>query len=166
MPTQTPKSPMEAALEVLREFTEDIKVSAGTGRGDQIDAQLLDWPDLAVTYHKAVKALRGIAKAKRDKLAITIKTATGAPDPYAHLTAKQIGELREAAIRTIMHDLDGAADDQSSHWAECYLDSNPRTAQTYLGVLDWDNLETEERARIGLSFDPATGKRTKNGKGH
>ena len=45
------------AVAVLREFVDDIKLAHGTGGGDAIDGAGLDWPDLAVTYHKAVTVL-------------------------------------------------------------------------------------------------------------
>ena len=82
---------------------------------------------------------------------------TAPPDPYACLTTAQVAELMEAAIQTIMRDLDGADESQAQHWAECYLHGKEH-AQTYLDVLDWDRLDAGERAALGLSFDPQTGK--------
>lgn len=45
------------ALDVLQEFVEDVKLAFGTGKGNQIDAMHLDWPDLEQTYEKALKVL-------------------------------------------------------------------------------------------------------------
>ena len=46
--------------DVLREFVEDVKLAYGTGGGDEIDEEMMDWPDLAVTYRKAASLLRGL----------------------------------------------------------------------------------------------------------
>lgn len=46
-----------AAIAVLREFVDDIKLAHGTGEGDAIDGTGLDWPELARTYWKAVAVL-------------------------------------------------------------------------------------------------------------
>lgn len=46
-----------AAISVLREFVDDVKLAHGTGEGDAIDDTGLDWPDLAKTYWKAVAVL-------------------------------------------------------------------------------------------------------------
>lgn len=46
-----------AAIAVLREFVDDVKLAHGTGEGDAIDGTGLDWPDLAKTYWKAVAVL-------------------------------------------------------------------------------------------------------------
>jgi len=46
-----------AAVSVLREFVDDVKLAHGTGEGDAIDGTGLDWPDLAKTYWKAVAVL-------------------------------------------------------------------------------------------------------------
>ena len=78
------------------------------------------------------------------------------PDPFAHLTSDQVAELRRAAITMICKDLDGAASDQAEHWAEMYL-ADKANAATYLGVLDWSALDADERAKVGLTFNPATG---------
>lgn len=45
--------------DVLREFVEDMKAAYGTGEGDELDRMGLtnDWPDLLVTYDKALAAL-------------------------------------------------------------------------------------------------------------
>ena len=45
--------------DVLREFVEDMKLAYGTGEGDELDRMGLtnDWPDLLVTYDKALAAL-------------------------------------------------------------------------------------------------------------
>jgi hypothetical protein len=75
---------------------------------------------------------------------------------YAHLTAEQVAELREKAIRVIMDDLIGADEDQSMHWAECYLEGK-EGAQTYLDIMDWHNLDADERTKFHLRFDPETG---------
>ena len=45
------------AISVLRTFVEDVKVAHGTGESDAIDRVGLDWPDLAITYDKAVAVL-------------------------------------------------------------------------------------------------------------
>jgi len=79
------------------------------------------------------------------------------PDPFAHLTSDQVAELRRAAITMICKDLDGAASDQAEHWAEMYL-ADKANAATYLGVLDWSALDADERAKVGLTFNPATGR--------
>jgi hypothetical protein len=71
-----------------------------------------------------------------------------------------VTELRQAAIRAIVNDLAGAAPDQAEHWAQRCLEGR-ENAQSYLEVLDWDNLDQEERARIGLTFDPETGQPAK-----
>ena len=42
---------------VLREFVEDVRLAYGAGDGAGIDEDALDWPDLAVTYRKAVAVL-------------------------------------------------------------------------------------------------------------
>ena len=42
------------ALNVLHEFIEDVKLAYGTGKGNQIDAMTMDWPDLEKTYEKAL----------------------------------------------------------------------------------------------------------------
>ncbi len=63
--------PRDEAVEVLREFVQDVKLAFGTGdglrplyetvgrRGDEIDKTTLhlEWPDLEVTYHNACVAL-------------------------------------------------------------------------------------------------------------
>lgn len=46
-----------AAVSVLRELVDDVKLAHGTGEGDAIDGTGLDWPDLAKTYWKAVEVL-------------------------------------------------------------------------------------------------------------
>lgn len=46
------------AIAVLREFVEDVKRAHGRGDGEAINAAGLDWPDLAVTYRKAVAVLK------------------------------------------------------------------------------------------------------------
>jgi len=43
--------------DVLREFVEDVRSAYGAGDGAGIDEDALDWPDLAVTYRKAVAVL-------------------------------------------------------------------------------------------------------------
>lgn len=47
----------EDLIEVVRELVEDVRAAHGRG-GDDIDASALNWPDLHVTYRKAVAALR------------------------------------------------------------------------------------------------------------
>jgi len=42
------------AVNVLHEFIEDVKFAYGTGKGNQIDAMTMDWPDLEKTYEKAL----------------------------------------------------------------------------------------------------------------
>jgi hypothetical protein len=46
-----------SALAVLKEFAGDVRAAFGTGQGDVIDEDGLNWPDLAATYHKAVDVL-------------------------------------------------------------------------------------------------------------
>jgi len=45
--------------DVLREFVDDVKAAYGTSEGDELDRMGLtnDWPDLLVTYDKALAAL-------------------------------------------------------------------------------------------------------------
>ena len=45
-------------LAIVREFARDVLMAYGTGKGEAIDEERLDWPDLAVTYHKAVELLK------------------------------------------------------------------------------------------------------------
>jgi hypothetical protein len=47
-----------ATLAVLKEFTGDLRAAFGTGDGDAIDEERLDWPDLAATNHRALGVLR------------------------------------------------------------------------------------------------------------
>jgi hypothetical protein len=47
----------DEAVDILREFVEDVKLACGTEGEDEIDEDLLDWPDLLVTYRRAVKLL-------------------------------------------------------------------------------------------------------------
>lgn len=47
----------DSTEDILREFIEDIKLAYGTGKGDKIDSESLDWPDLEVTYIKAIEHL-------------------------------------------------------------------------------------------------------------
>ncbi len=51
---------MDRAIDVLREFVEDLQAAYGTGEGNGIDGTELkaEWPDLWVTFNKAVAALR------------------------------------------------------------------------------------------------------------
>lgn len=55
-------------LAVLEEFVEDVETSYQHGDefpdGDALEMLRVEWPDLAITYEKAVKA---IAKAKGDQ---------------------------------------------------------------------------------------------------
>ena len=44
--------------DVLREFVTDVKLAYGTGQGDEIDADSLDWPDLLTTYRYAVECIQ------------------------------------------------------------------------------------------------------------
>jgi hypothetical protein len=46
------------AEEIVREFCEDVKAAFGTGKGDKIDSEELNWFDLEVTYERAVKYLK------------------------------------------------------------------------------------------------------------
>ena len=52
-------TPNNRPSDVLREFTEDVKLAYGTGDGDELDRTALrdDWPDLLVTYNHALAAL-------------------------------------------------------------------------------------------------------------
>lgn len=59
------KNNAECPFAVLQEFVEDVKLAYGTGRSDAIDEEAMDWPDLAVTYRKAVFLLRSRRKEKR-----------------------------------------------------------------------------------------------------
>ena len=88
-----------------------------------------------------------------DRLNSNASSESKKADSNSHLTFLQVAELRRSAVRRIMRDLEGAAEDQAEHWAECYLDGK-EDVQTYLDVLDWHSLDAQERARIGLSFDP------------
>ena len=55
MQRQTPvPTPESRCADVLRQFVEGLKLSVGTGEGDESAEELLDWPELAVTYHTAV----------------------------------------------------------------------------------------------------------------
>ena len=45
------------AHDILREFVDDVRIVYGRD-GDSLDEELLDWPDLVATYHKA-RALLG-----------------------------------------------------------------------------------------------------------
>lgn len=56
---QRPIDPRDEAIAVLREFIEDIKAAFG----DDIDKTALhiEWPDLEVTYHNAVKVLEKLS---------------------------------------------------------------------------------------------------------
>ena len=48
-----PKS-KPTAREIIQEFYDDIKISYGVGGvRDKLDEELLNWPDLAVTFKKA-----------------------------------------------------------------------------------------------------------------
>ena len=55
---------MDAMLDLLREFRDDVKAAYGTGKGDELDPEFVNpghddsWPDLAITYRKVVKFLR------------------------------------------------------------------------------------------------------------
>jgi len=44
--------------EIVREFYEDIKSAYGTGIDDEIDQLSMNWPELAITYKKAVQFLK------------------------------------------------------------------------------------------------------------
>jgi hypothetical protein len=46
-----------SALAILKEFASDVRAAFGTGQEGEIDEDGLNWPDLAVTYHKAVDVL-------------------------------------------------------------------------------------------------------------
>ena len=54
MKKQTPAT----ALDILREFVDDIRLAHAPGREDKLDEANLDWPDLAVTYKKALAFLK------------------------------------------------------------------------------------------------------------
>ncbi len=58
---QRPIDPRDEAIDVLREFVEDVKAVFGTG--DDIDKTALhiEWPDLEVTYHNAVRVLEKLS---------------------------------------------------------------------------------------------------------
>ena len=45
------------AIDVVREFVEDVKLAYGVGDGSKLDLEALDWFDLAITYQKAVRVL-------------------------------------------------------------------------------------------------------------
>lgn len=45
------------AEEVLKEFCDDVQLAYGTGKGTSIDKVAMDWPDLAITYKKAIDIL-------------------------------------------------------------------------------------------------------------
>lgn len=47
----------EGPTTVLAEFVDDVKAAHGTGYMDVIDEEALDWPDLMLTYKKAVAVL-------------------------------------------------------------------------------------------------------------
>lgn len=51
--------PRDEAVEVLREFVQDVKLAFGTDDGDEIDKTTLhlEWPDLEITYHNACVVL-------------------------------------------------------------------------------------------------------------
>ena len=53
------------AMAVLQEFVEDVKLACGTGEGDEIDEELMDWPDLAATFKKALRVLQADQAAGR-----------------------------------------------------------------------------------------------------
>ena len=52
-----PKANKLTAEAVLQEFVEDIKEAFGTGQGNTVDAMHMDWPDLYITYEKALAVL-------------------------------------------------------------------------------------------------------------
>ncbi len=55
-------NPRDRAIDVLREFVGDVQAACGTGEGGGIDDTELkaEWPDLWVTFNKAVTALRAL----------------------------------------------------------------------------------------------------------
>lgn len=57
--SQRPIDPRDEAIDVLREFVEDVKAAFG----NDIDKTALhiEWPDLEVTYHNAVKVLEKLS---------------------------------------------------------------------------------------------------------
>jgi hypothetical protein len=59
---------LTAAVIVLRELVDDVKLAHGTGEGDAIDGAGLDWPDLAETYWKAVAVLNNQASVFRQNV--------------------------------------------------------------------------------------------------
>lgn len=56
-----------SAIGVLREFVDDVRCAYGTGRGYKINESALDndWPDLRVTYDKAVQLIQRVDKRGR-----------------------------------------------------------------------------------------------------
>lgn len=54
-------------IDILREFVEDVRVAFGTGHRYEIDSSELsvDWPDLLVTYDKAVRFIENLDRRDR-----------------------------------------------------------------------------------------------------
>lgn len=46
-----------ALRKTLQDFVENVKWAYGTGKGNQIDAMHMDWPDLGHTYEEALVLL-------------------------------------------------------------------------------------------------------------
>ncbi len=116
------------AIAVLREFVEDIKLAHGTGKGDAIDGTGLDWPDLAVTYHKA----RPVLTCRRADSASTQTPVYTAIYEHKYGTDVRVfrTEAQALAWRTAL----------ASEWWDSEFSEDERPSEEEIGGLYFDRM--------------------------
>ena len=91
--------------DVLREFVEDMKAAYGTGESDELDRMGLmnDWPDLLVTYDKALAVLEREERATPARH-VVVCVESG--------TVSQVTTPPDVVVEIRDYDVDGTEEDR------------------------------------------------------
>jgi hypothetical protein len=130
-----------AAIEVLREFVEDVKLAHGTGEGDAIDGTGLDWPDLSQTYWKAVAVLDNQTPLSRQNVFVAT---------YEHKHGTDIRVFRTRA------QAEAWRREVADMWWEEEFDDFPRPTdpQTDIGEAYFDRMRDRGEEFFGIDANP------------